>query len=60
MADTIYGVILGLIAGIVLGVVFFQDSYHNELCQEQFFHAETAADSLTIIQNDDYCLREIK
>ena len=56
-SDTIYGFILGLILGYTVSWTFLKDSYHGDLCQERFFHAETAADSLTIIQIDNFCLK---
>ena len=55
--DIIYGFILGLIFGIIVSAGFLKNSYHGDLCQERLFHAETAADSLTIIQVDNFCLK---
>ena len=34
-------------------------SYHGDLCQERFSHAETTVDSLTIIQVDNFCFKLI-
>ena len=56
MGETFYGFILGIILGLIFGFLFFKDSYHPELCKEQLIYAETGADSLTIIQNDNFCL----
>jgi gas vesicle protein len=60
MADSIYGFLLGAILGFVVGLITFQDSYHEKFCQEQFTHAETAADTLNIVQNDKFCLEYSK
>ena len=60
MGDTIYGFALGFILGFIIGLIIFQDSYHGKLCQEQFTHAEAAADTLNIIQNDKFCLEYSK
>ena len=59
MEDTLYGVILGFILGFILGWIVFHDSYHGDLCQERFSHAETTVDSLTIIQVDNFCFKLI-
>ncbi|KKN03197.1 hypothetical protein LCGC14_1109910 [marine sediment metagenome] len=56
MGDTLFGFILGVILGVIFGLVIFKDSYRDDLCQEQFAHAETVADTLTIIHNDTFCL----
>ena len=50
------GIAIGIILGVGITRLFATDSYHPELCQERFAHAETAADSLSIIQDDKYCL----
>ncbi|KKL10255.1 hypothetical protein LCGC14_2557670 [marine sediment metagenome] len=51
------GTVFGVVIGGVFGVVAAIDNFHDDLCQEQFHHAETPADSLNIIQDDEYCLR---
>ena len=56
MGDTFYGFILGLMFGFIIGLITFRDSYHDDLCQEQFAHAETVADTLAIIHDDTFCL----
>ena len=56
----ILGIAFGIIIGGAFGVVAAADNFHDNLCQEQFHHAETPADSLTIIQDDEYCLRVLK
>ncbi|KKK50715.1 hypothetical protein LCGC14_3122270 [marine sediment metagenome] len=52
--------VLGLFLGAVLAVTLSIHKFHDDLCQEQFTHAETAADTLNIIQNDKFCLEYSK
>lgn len=49
-----------LISGIAIGMAIFMNTYHSDLCQERFAHAETSADSLVIIQDDKFCLGMIE
>ena len=50
------GIVLGIVIGTLFGIMIAVDNYHDNLCHEWFHHAETPADSLTIIQNDTFCL----
>jgi len=50
------GSIFGIAIGIFFGVMLNINDYHDDLCIEKFTHAITAADSLIIIQEDNFCL----
>jgi hypothetical protein len=52
--------VLGLFLGAAIAVTISVNKYRDDLCQEQFAHAETAADTLNIIQNDKFCLEYSK
>ncbi len=52
--------VLGLFLGAILAVTLSIHKFHDDLCIEQFTHAETAADTLNIIQNDKFCLEYSK
>ena len=61
--DSVVGtviIVILVIFGIVIGAVMFKDYYHDDLCQERFIHAEIAADSLVIIQDDKFCLKVLE
>ncbi len=47
---------VGFTAGAVFGLIVFRDTFHADLCQERFSHAETVADTLAIIHDDTFCL----
>ena len=48
--------VLGLFLGAVLAVTLSIHKFHDDLCIEQFTHAETVADTLAIIHDDTFCL----
>ena len=50
------GLAVAFIFGMFLGGALFKDRYHDDLCIEKLNHAITAADSLVIVQEDDFCI----
>lgn len=52
--------VLGLVVGAWIGWRTGSDDWHTRNCITQFYHAQTSADSLLIIQDDKFCARVVE